>query len=81
MARLRMTNYAAKRSMRCVAVGRKNWTLAGSDRGDERAAAIYTLIETESSTESIRVPAGRCARSGAGLSVQSDCRSLALELA
>ena len=28
------------------AVGRRNWTFAGSDRGGERAAAIYTLIET-----------------------------------
>jgi transposase len=54
--RLCMTNNAAERSMRCVAVGRKNWTFACSDRGDERAAAIYTLIETERSTESIRVP-------------------------
>ena len=41
-----MTNNAAERSMRCVAIGRKNWTFAGSDRGGERAAAIYTLIET-----------------------------------
>ena len=29
-----------------IAVGRNNWTFAGSDRGGERAAAIYTLIET-----------------------------------
>ena len=29
-----------------MAIGRKNWTFAGSDRGGERAAAIYTLIET-----------------------------------
>ena len=27
-------------------LGRRNWTFAGSDRGGERAAAIYTLIET-----------------------------------
>ena len=26
--------------------GRRNWTFAGSDKGGERAAAIYTLIET-----------------------------------
>jgi len=32
--------------MRSTAIGRKNWTFAGSDRGGERAAAIYTLIET-----------------------------------
>ncbi len=29
-----------------VTIGRRNWTFAGSDRGGERAAAIYTLIET-----------------------------------
>jgi transposase len=31
--------------VRCVAVGRKSWTFAGSDEGGHRAAAIYTLIE------------------------------------
>ena len=29
-----------------IAVGRHNWTFAGSDAGGRRAAAIYTLIET-----------------------------------
>ena len=29
-----------------VAVGRKNWTFAGSDEGGRRAAAIYSLIAT-----------------------------------
>ena len=29
-----------------MAIGRKNWTFAGSDQGGHRAAAIYTLIET-----------------------------------
>jgi transposase len=29
-----------------VAVGRKNYLFAGSDRGGERAAAMYSLIET-----------------------------------
>ena len=33
-------------TLRCVAVGRHNWTFAGSDEGGRRAAAIYTLIET-----------------------------------
>ncbi len=32
--------------MRPIATGRRNWTLAGSDDGGRRAAAIYTLIET-----------------------------------
>jgi transposase len=29
-----------------MAMGRHNWTFAGSDRGGQRAAAIYTLIQT-----------------------------------
>ncbi len=29
-----------------MAVGRRNWTFAGSDEGGRRAAAMYTLIET-----------------------------------
>ncbi len=29
-----------------MALGRKNWLFAGSDSGGERAAAIYSLIET-----------------------------------
>ena len=44
--RICMSNNAAERAMRCIAVGRKNWTFAGSDAGGRRAAAIYTLIET-----------------------------------
>ena len=44
--RLCMTNNAAERALRCIAVGRNNWTFAGSDDGGRRAAAIYTLIET-----------------------------------
>ena len=44
--RLCMSNNAAERAVRAVAVGRKNWTFAGSDEGGRRAAAIYTLIET-----------------------------------
>jgi transposase len=44
--RLCLTNNAAERALRCIAVGRHNWTFAGSDAGGRRAAAIYTLIET-----------------------------------
>jgi hypothetical protein len=44
--RICMTNNAAERALCAVAVGRKNWLFAGSDRGGERAAAIYTLIGT-----------------------------------
>src|SRR6266702_3191857 len=42
--RLCMSNNAAERELRAVAVGRKNWTFAGSDEGGRRAAAIYSLI-------------------------------------
>ena len=44
--RLCMSNNAAERALRGIAVGRHNWTFAGSDEGGCRAAAIYTLIET-----------------------------------
>ncbi|GAC1556036.1 MAG: hypothetical protein NVS2B7_31680 [Herpetosiphon sp.] len=44
--RICLTNNAAERALRAVALGRVNWTFAGSDRGAERAAAIYTLIAT-----------------------------------
>jgi transposase len=44
--RLCLSNNAAERALRCIAVGRHNWTFAGSDAGGRRAAAIYTLIET-----------------------------------
>lgn len=43
---LEIDNNAAERALRGVAVGRKNWLFAGSDAGGERAAAIYSLIET-----------------------------------
>jgi hypothetical protein len=39
-----MSNNAAERELRAVAVGRKNF--AGSDEGGRPAAAIYTLIQT-----------------------------------
>src|SRR3546814_8392178 len=32
--------------MRCVALGRKNWLFAGSKAGGDRAAAIYSVIES-----------------------------------
>jgi transposase len=44
--RLCISNNAAERALRAIAVGRHNWTFAGSDEGGRRAAAIYTLIET-----------------------------------
>jgi transposase len=44
--RLCMSNNAAERELRAVALGRNNWTFAGSDEGGRRAAAIYTLLAT-----------------------------------
>ena len=44
--RICLSNNAAERALRGIAVGRRNWTFAGSDAGGERAAALYTLIET-----------------------------------
>lgn len=44
--RLCPTNNAAERALRGVALGRKAWLFAGSDRGGERAAAMYSLIAT-----------------------------------
>ena len=44
--RLEMTNNAAERAIRPLALGRKNYLFAGSDEGGRRAAIIYTLIET-----------------------------------
>ena len=44
--RICLTNNAAERALRGVALGRKSWLFAGSERGGERAAAMYTLIVT-----------------------------------
>ena len=44
--RICLSNNAAERAVRGVALGRANWTFAGSDAGGHRAAAVYTLIET-----------------------------------
>jgi transposase len=43
---LDIDNNKAERLMRPIAVGRKNWTFAGSDRGGSAAAVMYSLIET-----------------------------------
>ena len=41
---IEIDNNAAERSLRGVALGRKNYLFAGSDAGGERAAAVYSLI-------------------------------------
>ena len=42
----RYRHNAAERTLRGIALGRKSWLFAGSDRGGERAAVMYTLIGT-----------------------------------
>ncbi len=44
--RLEIDNNIAERALRGVAIGRRNWLFAGSRVGGERAAAIYTVIQT-----------------------------------
>jgi transposase len=44
--RVCLTNNAAERGLRGIALGRKSWLFCGSDRGGERAAAMYSLIVT-----------------------------------
>jgi len=43
---IEIDNNAAERSLRAVALGRKNYLFAGADTGGERAAAMYCLTET-----------------------------------
>jgi transposase len=44
--RVCLSNNAAERALRGIALGRKSWLFAGSDRGGQRAAAMYSLIVT-----------------------------------
>jgi len=44
--RICLSNNAAERSVRGIAVGRRNWTFCGSDTGGHRAAVMFTLVET-----------------------------------
>ena len=44
--RVCMSNNAAERGLRGIALGRKSWLFCGSDRGGQRAAALYSLIVT-----------------------------------
>ena len=44
--RICLTNNAAERSLRGIALGRKSWLFAGSDRGGQRAAFVDSLIVT-----------------------------------
>ena len=42
--RICLSNNAAERGLRGIALGRKSWLFCGSDRGAQRAAAMYSLI-------------------------------------
>jgi transposase len=44
--RVCLSNNAAERGLRGIALGRKSWLFCGSDRGGQRAAAMYSLIFT-----------------------------------
>ena len=44
--RIEIDNNAAERALRGVALGRNNYLFMGKDAGGERAAAIYSLVET-----------------------------------
>jgi transposase len=44
--RICLSNNAAERSLRGIALGRRNWTFAGSPRGADRAAVMLTMITT-----------------------------------
>ena len=44
--RVCLSNNAAERALRGIALGRKSWLFAGSDRGGDRAAMMYSLIVT-----------------------------------
>jgi len=44
--RLPIVNNAVERAIRPVAVGRKNWLFAGSDRGGHAAATFLTLLQS-----------------------------------
>lgn len=49
--RICLTNNAAERALRGVALGRKAWLFAGSPRGGDRAAFMYSLIVTAKMNE------------------------------
>ena len=44
--RICLSNNAAERALRGIALGRKSWLFAGSDRGGRRAAAMYSIVVT-----------------------------------
>ena len=51
--RICLSNNAAERELRGIALGRRSWLFAGSDRGGERAAVMLTLVHTASRASSM----------------------------
>ena len=49
--RICLSNSAAERALRGIALGRKSWLFAGSDRGGQRPTAMYSLIVTATMNE------------------------------
>jgi IS66 C-terminal element/Transposase IS66 family len=45
-ARLEADNNIAENSIRCIALGRRNWLFTGSHAGGDRAAAMYSILQT-----------------------------------
>ncbi len=45
--RIEIDNLIAERALRPVAIGRRNYLFAGSDKGAERAAILYSLIKEQ----------------------------------
>jgi transposase len=45
-ARLEADNNIAENAIRCIALGRRNWLFAGNNTGGERAAAMYSILQT-----------------------------------
>jgi transposase len=45
-ARLEADNNIAENAIRPIALGRRNWLFAGSNSGGQRAAAMYSILQT-----------------------------------
>lgn len=44
--RIPLDNNATERAIRPIAIGRRNWLFAGSERGGRAAAVVFTLAES-----------------------------------
>jgi transposase len=60
-----LSNNAAERALRGIALGRKAWLFAGSDRGGDRAAVMFTLIQALAGVSLPRRTPERCRSSRA----------------